>query len=69
MLRAFIGRCGCRVYIPSKPNGYDLKVYALSHEKTCYTFKIKIYVGEQPDGPHKINTSNISLVPKLNEAI
>lgn len=69
MLWAFRGRCGFRVYIPSKPNKYGLKIYALTDSKMFYTAKLEIYIGQQPIGPYKQDTSNISLVPRLCEPI
>lgn len=69
MLWAFRGRCGFRVYIPSKPNKYGLKVYALVDAKMFYTAKMEIYVGQQPKGPFYVNTSNMFLVSRLCQPI
>ncbi|XP_025831094.1 piggyBac transposable element-derived protein 4-like [Agrilus planipennis] len=57
------------VYIPSKPNKYGLKVYALVDAKMFYTAKMEIYVGQQPVGPFYVNTSNMFLVPRLCQPI
>lgn len=69
MLWAFRGRCGFRIYIPSKPNRYGLKIYSLADAKMFYTTKMEIYVGKQPTGPYEQDTSNISLVPRLCQPI
>lgn len=69
MLWGFRGRCGFRVYMPSKPNKYGIKVYSLVDAKMFYTAKLELYVGQQPTGPYKTDTSNISLVPRLCEPV
>lgn len=64
-LEAFRGRCSFRVYMPNKPNKYGIKIYALTDAKFPYTANLEVYVGQQRPGPYKVDTSNLSLVPRL----
>lgn len=48
MLEAFRGRCSIKQYIPSKPNKYGIKIFALSDARTFYTINMEIYAGKQP---------------------
>lgn len=68
-LEAFRGRCGFRVYIPSKPNKYGLKVYALVDSKTYYACNLEVYVGSQPPGPYVQETSASAVVERLVEPL
>ncbi|XP_060809155.1 piggyBac transposable element-derived protein 4-like [Amyelois transitella] len=68
-LEAFRGRCGFRQYIPSKPNKYGIKIYALTDAKMFYTTKMEVYVGKQPDGAYKVDNSAMALVSRLSEGI
>jgi len=68
-LEAFRGRCGWRQYIPSKPNKYGLKVFALCDSKTYYTLNLEVYVGNQPAGPFKVSNSPGAVVERLAEPI
>lgn len=68
-LEAFRGRCGFRQYIPSKPNRYGLKVYALVDSKTFYTCNLEVYVGSQPEGPYAQDNSPSSVVQRLVEPL
>lgn len=58
MLEAFRGRCSFKQYIPSKPNRYGIKIFALSDARTFYTIytfytNMEIYAGKQPEGSSK----------------
>lgn len=68
-LEAFRGKCSFRQYIPSKPNRYGLKVYALVDSKTYYTMNLEVYVGTQPNGPYASDNSAYALVQRLVEPI
>ncbi|XP_050540433.1 piggyBac transposable element-derived protein 4-like [Daktulosphaira vitifoliae] len=65
MLESFRGRCSFRVYIPSKPNKYGIKIQALVDSSTFYTSKMEVYVGTQPDGPYKCENDPVSVVKRL----
>ncbi|CAB3221039.1 unnamed protein product [Arctia plantaginis] len=69
MLWAFRGRCGFRVYIPSKPAKYGIKAYALVDAKSFYTFNIEVYPGKQPDGPHAFSNKAYDVVDRLVQSI
>lgn len=64
-LEAFRGRCNFRQYIPSKPNKYGIKIYALTDAKMFYTFSLEVYVGQQYEGPYKVDTGSVALVKRL----
>lgn len=68
-LEAFRGRCSFRQYIPSKPNKYGIKIYALTDAKHFYTLKMEVYVGKQPDGPYSVDNSSKALVLRLSDII
>lgn len=68
-LEAFRGHCSFRQYIPSKPNKYDIKIYALTDAKMFYTSKIEVYLGKQPSGPYAVDNSSMELVVRLSESI
>lgn len=68
-LEGFRGRCSFRQYIPSKPNKYGIKIFALCDAKMFYTSNMEVYVGIQPDGPYKKDNSAKSVVERLCEPI
>lgn len=68
-LEAFRGRCGFRVYIPSKPNKYGIKIFALADAKTFYTSNMEVYVGVQPNGPYNVSNSPSAVVERLCKPI
>lgn len=65
MLPGFRGKCSFRVYMPSKPNRYGIKIYALVDAKMFYCANLEVYIGKQHPGPYKLDTSNISLLPRI----
>lgn len=69
MLEGFRGRCSFRQYIPSKPNKYGIKIFALADSRSFYTLKMEIYAGKQPEGPFMIDNSPASVVNRLCEPI
>lgn len=50
MLVGFRGRCSFKVYMPSKPNKYGLKLLLLVDAHTFYTYTAYIYCGRGSDG-------------------
>lgn len=50
MLLAFRGRCSFKMYIPSKPNKYGLKMQCLADSKTHYVLNTYLYCGKNSDG-------------------
>ncbi|XP_063924667.1 piggyBac transposable element-derived protein 4-like [Zophobas morio] len=66
-LEGFRGRCSFRQYIPSKPNKYGIKIYALCDAKMFYTANLEVYVGAQPEGPFSQNNSALAVVDRLCE--
>lgn len=68
-LEAFRGRCGFKQYIPSKPNKYGVKIFALVDASTSYCANLEVYVGQQPEGPYKLKNDPFSIVLRLVEPI
>ncbi|XP_055918547.1 piggyBac transposable element-derived protein 4-like [Eupeodes corollae] len=50
MLVGFRGRCAFKMYIPSKPNKYGLKMQCLADSKTHYALNTYLYCGKNSDG-------------------
>lgn len=68
-LVAFRGRCPFRVYIPSKPAKYGLKIQTICDSQTWYTLNMELYTGKQRDGPYKISNSATDVVLRLSKPI
>ena len=62
---AFRGRCGFKQYIPSKPNKYEIKIFALVDSSTYYTCYMEVYVGLQPENPYRASNSPGDIVERL----
>lgn len=69
MLPGFRGKCPFRQYIPSKPNKYGIKCFALVDAKLYYTYNIEIYAGKQPEGPFSISNKPSEVVKRLAEPL
>lgn len=52
-LVSFRGRCSFRVYIPSKPDRYGIKVWSLCDCGTSYVSNMQVYLGKQGDSPEQ----------------
>lgn len=65
MLPGFRGRCPFRQYIPSKPNKYGIKCFALVDAKMFYTLNMEIYAGKQPIGPFCVSNKPSDVVKRL----
>ncbi|XP_046659127.1 piggyBac transposable element-derived protein 4-like [Homalodisca vitripennis] len=68
-LVAFRGNCTFRVYMPSKPAKYGLKIFALASTTNYYASNLEVYVRKQPNGPFNISNSTQDLVLRLVEPI
>ncbi|CAK9796543.1 PiggyBac transposable element-derived protein 4 [Anthophora plagiata] len=69
MLLAFRGRCGFRVYIPSKPAKYGIKIQAPVDAKSFYTFSLEVYAGKQPTGLYAVSNKAFDVVERLVQPI
>ncbi|XP_066970873.1 piggyBac transposable element-derived protein 4-like isoform X3 [Macrobrachium rosenbergii] len=65
MLAAFRGKCPFRVYMPSKPAKYGIKIFILADAKTFYVSRMEVYLGKQPEGPFVIDNSGAAVVKRL----
>lgn len=68
-LEAFRGRCSFKQYIPSKPNKYGIKIFALVCAKTFYTSNMEVYVGQQPEGPFQQRNDPASITERMVQPI
>ncbi|XP_069596256.1 piggyBac transposable element-derived protein 4-like [Ranitomeya imitator] len=69
MLPGFRGRCAFRQHIPSKPNKYGIKLFALVDARMIYTVNMEIYAGKQPTGPFCISNKPREVVKRLAEPL
>ena len=65
MLVPFRGRCSFIQYIPSKPEKYGVKIFALCDAKTFFTGSLEVYFGKQQTGPHEVSNSPADIVERL----
>lgn len=68
-LEAFRGRCSFKQYIPSKPNRYGIKIFALVDSASSYACNLEVYVGQQPPGQYECPNDPCSIVLRLIEPI
>jgi len=68
-LVAFRGRCPFRIYIPSKPAKYGLKIQTICDAQTWYTLNMELYTGKQKEGPYKISNSATDVILRLSRPI
>jgi hypothetical protein len=68
-LEAFRGRCSLKQYIPSKPNKYGIKIYALVDTKVLYTYNLEIYIQKPPDDPYQVSNKPADVIKRLVEPI
>ena len=47
-LVCFRGKCPFRQYIPSKPDKYGIKLWAICEVNTSYAWKMQVYTGKDP---------------------
>ena len=53
LLLAFRGRCLFKVYMPSKPGKYGIKVWSMVDASNAYLLNAQIYKGKGPCGPER----------------
>lgn len=68
-LVAFRGNCPFRVYMPSKPAKYGIKIFALVSTSNFYATNLEVYVGQQPIGPFHTSNKTVDLVTRLVQPI
>lgn len=68
-LVAFRGRCPFKMYIPSKPAKYGIKVFSLVDAKMSYTYNLEVYAGKQPPGSFDISNKPEDVVKRLCEPV
>lgn len=54
-LVAFRGNFQFRVYMPSKPAKFGIKIFALVSTSNLNATNLEVYVGQQPIGPFRTN--------------
>ena len=69
MMFAFRGRCSFKQYIPSKPDRYGLKAFALIDAYSFYTKKLELYAGNQPIGPFSAENKPSLIVKRVAQPI
>ncbi|XP_069618531.1 piggyBac transposable element-derived protein 4-like [Ranitomeya imitator] len=69
MLPGFRGRCGFRQYIPSKPNKYGIKIFAMVDARMMYTMNMEVYCGRQPPGPFNVSNKLSDVVKRIAEPV
>jgi hypothetical protein len=52
-LVGFRGRCPFRVYIPSKPDRYGIKIWSLCDNGTHYLSNLQVYLGKEGPSPEQ----------------
>ncbi|CAK9816178.1 PiggyBac transposable element-derived protein 4 [Anthophora plagiata] len=52
-LVTFRGRCSFKVYMPSKPGKYGIKIWTLCDSKTFYCCNMEVYLGKRGNNPEK----------------
>lgn len=59
------GRLSFRMFIPSKPTRYGIKLYCCCEAETGYVCRMQVYTGAGPNGPEKNHGENV--VKRLTE--
>lgn len=68
-LEGFRGRCSFKQYIPSKPNKYGIKIYALVDARTLFTCNMEIYAGKNENEALALSNMPGDVVKRLVEPI
>ncbi|XP_066941098.1 piggyBac transposable element-derived protein 4-like [Macrobrachium rosenbergii] len=58
-LVSFRGSCSFKVYMPSKPNKYGIKIWCIVDATNAYLLNAQIYSGKGPDGPERQQASRV----------
>ena len=58
-LVTFRGRCSFKMYIPSKPGRYGIKIWALCDAKNAYLVNAKVYLGKELGQPEINQGENV----------
>ena len=58
-LVTFRGRCRFKMYIPSKPGSYGIKIWAMCDSPNSYLYNAKIYAGKIGEISEKNQGENI----------
>jgi hypothetical protein len=67
MLVTYRGRCPFKMYIPSKPGRYGLKIWVLADTATKYCYNAEVYVGKR-DNVREVNQAT-RVVLELSEPL
>ena len=65
-LVTFRGRCPFRQYMPSKPEKYGIKIWAICDSTAHYVLKMNVYKGREIGEPRETNLGS-KVVLKLSE--
>ena len=55
----FRGRCSFKVYMPSKPSKYGIKIWCMVDVTNAYLLNAQIYSGKSPDGSERQQASRV----------
>ncbi|XP_029636826.1 uncharacterized protein LOC115212126 [Octopus sinensis] len=65
MFAAFRRNYPFRIYMPSKPAKYGIKIFILADAKTFYVSCMEVYMGKQQEGPSVVDNSGTAVVKWL----
>ncbi|KAI2802073.1 hypothetical protein BLOT_010265 [Blomia tropicalis] len=66
-LEKFFGRCKFRMYIPSKPAKYGIKIYSAVDCDNFYTTKLEIYSGKSTDPIYNKSTEVVKRISGFSQ--
>lgn len=69
MMAAFRGRCSFKQFIPSKPDKYGLKIFAMVDSETLYTSSMELYVGQQASAERQVSNKPHDVVKRVCSSI
>lgn len=65
----FRGNCPFRVYMPSKPAKYRIKIFTLVSTSNFYGTHLEVYVSQQRIGPFRTSNKTTDLVMRLVQPV